>query len=376
MGKNRKAITDKVKLQLWVKSGGRCQFKGCNDYVLRDELTYANMNNAHIAHIIDVNPKTHRFSDKYTEEQKNELWNLMILCQKHHRLIDNEEEENCSIIKLSEFKKKHEDRIFNLTSIKDNVKTNVIFYFSKIGKFHPNASFDDVRKILSNKGLYPSTEPIEIGSKNGVIEDNEELYWKMEERNLIVDFEKKVITHFENNSIKHFSVFALAPQPLLIKLGTLIPDLYTVDVYQKHREPDTWEWQESSKIKKFIIHSPNKVKIGVPVLNISLSASIDNDRIKKIIGNDCSIWTLTIDTPNNTFLTNSKTLEEFRKTLRLLFDEIKQVHGHDAILKVFPSMPNSSSIEFGRVWMSKADLSMDIYDERNGFKKALTIKRN
>ncbi len=157
MGKNRKAITDKVKLQLWVKSGGRCQFKGCNDYVLRDELTYADMNNAHIAHIIDVNFKTHRFSDKYTEEQKNEIWNLMILCQKHHRLIDNEEEENCSVTKLNEFKKAHEDRVFNLTSIKDNVKTNVVFYFSKIGKFQPNPNNSSEIKKPECKVLYLSS---------------------------------------------------------------------------------------------------------------------------------------------------------------------------------------------------------------------------
>lgn len=372
--KNRKNIPDKTKIQLWVKSGGRCQFKGCNDYLLKDDLSYADMNNAHIAHIIDVNPKTHRFSNHFNEDEKNELWNLMLLCQKHHRLIDNEEEKNYSIEKLKEYKKQHEDRILNLTSIKENVKTNVIFYFSKIGKFQPSASFDNIRNILSKKSLYPASSPIEIGSKNSAVEDNESLFWQAELKNLELDFERKIVSHYQKSSIKHFSLFALAPQPLLIKFGTLLPDLYTVDVYQKHREPDTWEWQEKSKEEDILINKPTDTT-GIPVLNISLSASIDNGRITPLFNKSCSIWTLIIKKPNNNFLTNQKTLENFRTTLRFLFDKIKNVHGHDVVLSVFPCMPNSASIEFGRVWMPKADLSLDIYDERNGFKKALTIKR-
>lgn len=372
--KNRIPITDKVKLQLWVNSGGRCQFKGCNEYLLRDDLTYAMLNNSNIAHIIDVNKKTHRYTDNYTEKEKNELWNLMLLCPKHHRLIDNEEEQNYSVERLKKIKKEHEDRILNLTSIKENVKTNVIFYFSKIGKFQPNASFEEVKKVLTDKNLYPASSPIEIGGKNSAIEDNEDLYWLTELRNLELDFEKKVVSHFENASTKHFSLFALAPQPLLIKLGTLLPDLYTVDVYQKHREPDTWKWQEESKEKEFLIEKPDNTT-GIPILNISLSATIDNSRIISLFDENCSIWTLTIDKPNNNFLTNSKTLINFRNTLRVLFNEIKKVHGHNSVLNVFPCMPNSTSIELGRVWMPKADLSMNIYDERDGFKKAITINR-
>jgi len=89
-----------------------------------------------------------------------------------------------------------------------------------------------------------------------------------------------------------------------------------------------------------------------------------------------SIWTLTIPHPNNNFLKHPKILGKYRESLRLLFNRIKEVHGHDALLRVFPCMPNSASIEFGRVWMPKADLSLEIYDERDGFRKAITINRD
>lgn len=372
----RKAIPDVTKLQLWTKSGGRCQFKGCNKNLLKDDLSYAEMNNAHIAHIIDVNKKTHRYSGKYSEDEKNGLWNLMLLCQKHHRLIDNEEEQNYPIDKLTRFKSEHENRILNLTSIKGNVKTEVICYLTKIGKFQPNMSFEEVKMVLADKDLYPHSEPIEIGTKNSTLEDNDELYWTVEEKNLVLDFEKKILKHFDSSSGNHFSLFALAPQPLLIRLGTLIPDIYTVDVYQKHREPDTWKWQmEKGSYSGFSIEEPDQ-KDGLPVLNISLSADIVEDRITAVTKDKLAIWKLTIDSPNNNFLKHPEILEDFRVVVRSILNRIKEIHGHNTVLKVFPCMPNSASIEFGRVWMPKADMEMEIYDERDGFRKAITIKRN
>ncbi len=44
-------IPDKIKLRLWVKSGGNCQYDGCNIPLWKDELTQADMNKAYIAHI-------------------------------------------------------------------------------------------------------------------------------------------------------------------------------------------------------------------------------------------------------------------------------------------------------------------------------------
>lgn len=39
------------------------------------------------------------------------------------------------------------------------------------------------------------------------------------------------------------SVFALAPQHLLIELGTLLGDILPVSLHQKYREQSTWKWQ-------------------------------------------------------------------------------------------------------------------------------------
>jgi hypothetical protein len=172
----------------------------------------------------------------------------------------------------------------------------------------------------------------------------------------------------------HYSIFALAPQPLLVKLGVLLNDLHNLRVYQKHREPLTWKWQQTSADTTYCLFEPVD-KTQIPALILSLSATITHDRIKKILGEKVSIWEITIDIPNNDFLKTEKLLSDFRKIARKAFDSIKYHHGC-VVLHTFPEMPVSASIELGRVWMPKADMPLVIYDENkanNGFFKTITI---
>ena len=99
-----------------------------------------------------------------------------------------------------------------------------------------------------------------------------------------------------------FSVFAFATQPLLIKLGSLISDIYPSDVYQLHKEPATWEWQPSPETFDYIVEKPS-TQHPVVALNLSLSAEITSDRIAKVMDSQSySEWKLTINTPNNDYL--------------------------------------------------------------------------
>jgi hypothetical protein len=66
-------------------------------------------------------------------------------------------------------------------------------------------------------------------------------------------------------------------------------------------------------------------------------------------------------------------LVEFKRHLRRLFDQIKAVH---ALINAFPALPNSASVEVGRVRMPKADLPLQIYDQNRsvgGFIPTLKI---
>lgn len=369
-------IPEKIKVQLWTLAGGRCEYTGCNKALWRDELTMAKMNKAYIAHIVADSAEGPRGNDVRSPLLAKSFSNLMLMCDEHHRLIDKEDVAGHPESLLIKMKKEHEKRIELLTSLIPQNKTHIVFYGSNIGNQDSPLCFkSSAQAVIPNK--FPNDSyGIELGITNSIIKDKEDLFWSLETENLVRQFQEKVEPIKIHNEIKSFSLFGLAPQPLLIKLGTLFTDLYDVDVFQKHREPSTWKWQSENSFTGFKLIEPENYD-GIPVLNISLSATITNDRIEKLYNSEISIWTITHDKPDNDFLKSKTILSEFRKICRHFFDIAKSKHGQGNVLSVFPAMPIAASIEFGRIWMPKADMNLIIYDQnkdRDGFYKTIEIK--
>ena len=77
---------------------------------------------------------------------------------------------------------------------------------------------------------------------------------------------------------------------------------------------------------------------------------------------------------HNDFIKSQAQLSLFREIVRKLMVAIKEKHGQATPLHIFPAMPASCAIEFGRVRMPKADMPWIIYDQNN--KEGRFIKVN
>lgn len=369
-------IPEKIKICLWGKAAGRCQYSGCNQSLWIDSLTQAEFNTAYIAHIIADEPGGPRGDEFLSPKLKQDISNLMLLCDVHHRLVDKQDIEGHPVELLRKMKSNHETRMELITSLEEDKQSHMVFYTANIGQNSPQVDFKRAAQSMLSQDYFPANrQALELGYKNSSAYDHETDYWQMESKNLKRQFDDKVKPKLNFDPIKHFSVFAVGPQPLLMQLGTLISDLHMVDVYQLHREPQGWDWQEHPRDFNFIVKEPEKHGNTV-ALNLSLSGTIDNSRIYEVLGQDVSIWTLTIDSPNRDFLKSKKQLTAFRQCFRELLNQIKLRHGQNALLNIFPFVPVAIAVESGRVWMPKADLRLQVYDqnfETNGFEKALFI---
>lgn len=364
-----------MKLNLWVKAGGRCEYEGCNKRLWEDSLTLAKMNAAYIAHIIADSPDGPRGHETQSEILAKEFSNLMLMCDIHHRMIDKEDVDGHPEERLREMKKRHEERIDMATSITENMKSHVLLYGANIGEHSTPLNWNETTiAMLPNR--YPEENPaIELSLKNSSFYDNQDMYWAIESEQLKNQFKDKVKRKLESVDNKHLSVFALAPQPLLILLGTLISDLYPADVYQLGREPQTWKWPDELDDLDYQVIEPTEIHKKV-ALNLSLSATIVNSRITDVLGEDTSIWTVTIPSPNNDFIKGKNHLSKFRVLMRELFNKIKLTHGEDSVIHIFPATAVSTAVELGRVWMPKADLPLYLYDQNieiGGFQFAFPV---
>jgi len=370
-------IPERTKIILWGLAAGRCQYDGCNVKLYEDPLTRAIFNQSYIAHIIADVPGGPRGDAILSNKLKQDVTNLMLLCDTHHRLIDKEDVTGHPVERLRQMKSSHEDRIGLLTAITHEKRSNVVLFGSNIGRHNSSLNLKCAQEGIVPFRYPAEAECIELSLKNSAPEDHSEEYWKIERSNLEALFERRITQQRAGRQIKHYSIFGLAPQPLLILLGTLFGDVYPADVYQLKKEPETtWAWLEDDPSN--VVYRINRpaMKTGQIVLKLSLSAPISDERITRVLGTDCSIWELTVDEPNNDVIRKKEHLSDYRRVLRALLDEVKTFHGESNELHIFPAMPVSTSIELGRIWNPKSQLPLVLYDQNRktgGFARAFEI---
>ena len=354
-------IPEKTRVRLWVDAGGRCQYAGCNKPLWRDDLTMARMNASYIAHIIADSPDGPRGDSDLSPKLAADLSNLMLMCDAHHRLIDREDVAGHPVDRLRKMKSEHEARIEQLTSLQKDRKSHVILYGANIGDHRAQLSTARAFRAMLPEWYPADTLTIQLGLGNSPFKDGEDFTWAMERESLGRQFAELVRPRLGGDG-HHFSVFALAPQPLLMELGRLLCDIPAAEVYQLHREPQDWQWLAAPAKQDYSVHRP-QTRHKCVALNLSLSATIAEARIADVLKRDHSVWTLTVEAPGNDYLRSRQQLQAFRERFRALLNEIKAAHGEDAILHVFPAVPVSVAVEVGRTWMPKADLPMRIYDQ-------------
>ena len=110
-GKGRAAVrvSEKNRLILWTRAGGNCQYSGCNKPLLGDIISGAEkLNTSYIAHIVAAAPDGPRGDPVRSHALADDINNLMLLCDVHHRLIDREEVVGHPEARLLEMKTAHE----------------------------------------------------------------------------------------------------------------------------------------------------------------------------------------------------------------------------------------------------------------------------
>ncbi len=369
-GRNVKPTIEKC---LWGMTAGRCEFQGCNTYLGEHSVTKAEGNFGEKAHVEAVSEGGARYKELMPNEELNSSDNIMILCPTCHKLIDEHPEEY-TVDVLKEMKRTHELRIYQLTEIDDIQTTLIMNYFANIESFSP--MYEDrlfCRAVIKNGKVPSNSYSVPIGTENMPFKDGNNSFYIIQEELLNSAREKIIKPSIKNE--ESISLFALAPIPLLIKLGTLFRDISNVTVYQCHRIGEKWAWKKNSNIIEYQIDKNRNVRSKEVALNISLSAEILQDRIDKELGEVCT-YKITIANPNRLFVENEDVVDEFVKIFRNCMEQIKNENPEIQAINVFPAMPNSLAVRLGMDYMPKTDPRLIIYDQVSseaGFIKTIEI---
>jgi hypothetical protein len=375
----RKSIPEAVKLQLWIKSAGRCEFKGCNTPVWYNGLTLSEGNFAEVAHIIGSSKEGPRGTE-HSEELQIDFSNLMLLCQRCHKEIDSYPEKY-PIELLCSWKEEHENRIEIQTSYPEDIHKSTILLFSvNIGDRPVPINYEAVRNAMFPK--FPAdSKGIKIEEKHFDRLGTPQKWQEFAENRI----KPKVLRFLEEGiddiKIKHLSVFGISPMPLLMYLGKCIGDTVPTDIYQSHRKIEntskTWSWQEEPSVSlPYSVSCEQDGKSEVVLLKLAISDTIGRDKYENLISDDCSIYQITISEPSPHFLRSKKQLEIFSYEYRKLLNEIQAEHGKNCKILILPAVPVSIAIECGRVILPTKDpeiCACEYYSDKGGFKTVLKV---
>lgn len=359
-------------MRLIAASGGHCQFEGCPCNLFKDKLTWAELNNSNVAHIVASSPDGPRGSeDSYRLSDKYE--NLMLVCPTHHKEIDTDTE-TYTVERLMKMKQEQELRVEELLEGMNYPESEIVILESPIkGKFDVHVDKKQTVEALRYRKKNPASTHPTLIKVDGYGEYKSLIYWQILSEKLKAEVEKQIMGHLQYYPELMLSVFPLAPIPLIAKLGELLGDKREVDVFQKTRKPDTWRWRAETGTNTFsteIIRNENGDAEKTAII-LSLTARVSPDRVLSVY-NAATIYHIVAQNNGVDCIVSPEDLRLFWQEYQGVCDRIKN-NDHCDNAVVFPAIPVSAAFEIGRRHMHGVHPVLHVYDDDNGFFEALTI---
>lgn len=364
-----RVIKPLTRLTLFVRSGGRCEFDGCNKFLLEHHLTLTEGNFSQVAHIVAFSQDGPRGDSARRPKSVNDIANLMLLCPACHKLVDDNPEKY-PVPVLEGYKRRHEERIHHLTGLGPDLKTTIVQLKTRIAGQTVTIPITQVMKAITPR--YP------LDAKGYVIdltafENDGADFIATAQR----EIEQKIARLYEPGldlaETRHISLFALAPIPLLMFLGSRLSNKVEVELYQRHRDTEDWTWKTDGAPVEYQF---SKVRDGTDTrkvaLLLSLSGKISLDTLPSEIDGRFTVYELTLAhrEPAPTFLRRREDLANFKQTYQTALRAMSRAHPQAEAIHVFPAMPAPIAVLCGRERLPKIDPKFLVYDNdkrRGGF---------
>jgi hypothetical protein len=368
-------IRDFTRLQLFVRAGGRCEFDGHNKYLLRHSVTLTDGNFGQMAHIVAFSPAGPRGGKKLSIAHVNDLANLMVLCHECHKLVDTNPD-RYSVRTLKEFKKRHEDRIFRLTGAHPDHQTRAVIVQANIGRQAVGISPGQVQEAIAPR--YPDGETVVI-DLTAISDGDDAAYWLTAKRAIDEQCDRLYAAKVDGPPPRHLSLFALAPIPVLVYLGSRMSSKVPLDLYQRHRDTEKWRWKTTGVPVTYTLKTlrtgTDKTKVA---LVLSLSGTIPIEALPPGIDGSFTIYLITLAStaPHPGYLRIRQDLAAFQRVYHEALATIVRDHGFVAEVHLFPAVPAPAAVLCGREPLPKVHPALVVYDynkAKSGFTPTIRI---
>lgn len=359
-------IPANVRRDLWVLSGGRCEFRGCNMPIDHNFLTGQRVVLGEFCHIIGDSDQGPRGDKARSAGLARDPGNLILCCARCHKTIDERKlEAEYSEARLQSMKRDHEQHVQRLYDA-TNVKRSVPFIVTgRVNRTFTSIPTNAARAAVLRKTDYtrfPSHAEEVIDLNHIPCTEDDPLYWQTVKQ-YIDDTINTLLRRVADRETHHLDIFAIAQIPALSYIGALIGDRVPVTVHQPQRGPlDKWDWptNPATPSPTFTYTFPEG-KVEELAVIFSISGVVRPEDVTRALPG-VSLATFTVPTPSTSLVDSEEVQHNFVKAWRAFQAELHQRYGRLAKLHVFPALPASLAVEMGRCVLPKVIPQIQMWD--------------
>lgn len=256
-----------VERQLSYLCHGRCMFEGCGERLNIDFITGKKGNFKNFAHIIAASENGPRGSKEESKKYENDPENFLVLCDKHHRLIDRIAPGLYTANRLRSMRYnfiiKSEDCLDSLAYPHSNVCV-VVWPISSNSVAIPTEQ--EVIEAANILHLQTNRKSYYIENSNSY-SITKEIWWSNLSNNL-TQVESSIKSFY--NDDKSILLFALGPTAAMIGLGAKLGNKNHIIPVPRLRK-NGWGWLSQIEPAVFQIEECDKKKTNEVVLEVFLT---------------------------------------------------------------------------------------------------------
>ena len=347
-----RSIKNSDRCLVWARAAGRCILCGAD--VTSELLSGTDGNYAQLAHICADAPGGPRYDPNQTEKDRNSASNLMLLCHRCHKLVDDNPKDY-EVDFLRERKASFEGAVAKAAESLCPTTADVVTVAMPIVTKEMRVDEAEWRTALvQSHYILGGAGPFEIC---------------LQDLNFSVALEqlkRGICTYrYIHSRGRRTAVFALAPQPILIALGSMLSDDDTVDIFQKHRGGSGWTWIEEGEGNDFLLERIDGAQCEEAVLVLSLSGEV-NPATYAGCAPDAPRYILRARRQGTDSILSKNDLCRFREAATSALFQIHEQNPMVRRVNLMPAMPVSACVTLGMVWNANLIPELNIYEKTGG----------
>jgi 5-methylcytosine-specific restriction endonuclease McrA len=363
-------ISPSVRTAVWARAAGCCV--RCHVNLIGAGSTYLHsVLMGELAHNVGATASAgspRALAEEIEDREAEE--NLILLCHSCHRTVDNADHAAYFTTEvLRTMKQEHEGRVRAAASTGGMPQTAAL----RVGGL--------VRGAMSMASQRQTADALLADGYLGLVEGRwqgdflAELsgtparpsYWDAAQEE--IDEQVSLVEQAVGSGrVDHLSVFAIAPVPLLVYLGSRLDDKTDTRLYQKHRDGDQgWRWDLAAAVRAFEVEMPKAASPqSEAVLAISLTAKVNKETLPKALRDlpYFEIWP-TGGEFGPSVVAHPDTLRNFAEVWRTLLAAVEAKCAGSTRWHLIAACPVTAAVEAGRCFMREVQPPISVY-QRDG----------